>query len=101
MTNKPINTFFILLLIVISVLVLSLGIKEGIAANFRIEGPNMIVDQAGRILTIDKPFKRIISLYGAHTENLFNLGLDNEIIASPLHLCELQFHFSPFILSSM
>ncbi len=85
MTNKPINIFFIRLLIVISVLVLSLGIKEGIAANFRIEGPNMIVDQAGRILTIDKPFKRIISLYGAHTENLFNLGLDNEIIGVSRH----------------
>ena len=85
MTNKPINTFFILLLIVISVLVLSLGIKEGIAANFRIESPNMIVDQAGRILTIDKPFKRIISLYGAHTENLFNLGLNNEIIGVSRH----------------
>ncbi len=26
------------------------------------------------------PFSRIISLYGAHTENLFSLGLDKEII---------------------
>ena len=85
MTNKPINTFFILLLIVISVLVLSLGIKEGIAANFRIEGHNMIVDQAGRILTVDNPFDRIISLYGAHTENLFSLGLDHEIIGVSRH----------------
>jgi iron complex transport system substrate-binding protein len=85
MTNKPINTFFILLLIVISVLVLSLGIKEGIAANFRIEGPNMVVDQAGRTLIVDRPFGRIISLYGAHTENLFNLGLDGEIIGVSRH----------------
>ncbi len=28
----------------------------------------------------EMPFKRIISLYGAHTENLFSLGLDREII---------------------
>jgi len=85
MTNRQINTFFSLLLIVISVPVLSLGIKKGIAANFRIEGHNMIVDQAGRTLTVANPFERIISLYGAHTENLFNLGLDNEIIGISRH----------------
>lgn len=28
----------------------------------------------------ERPFKRIISLYGAHTENLFSLGLDKEIV---------------------
>jgi ABC-type Fe3+-hydroxamate transport system, periplasmic component len=33
-----------------------------------------------REITVEKPFKRIISLYGAHTENLFSLGLDREII---------------------
>ena len=39
-----------------------------------------IKDNAGREISFDKPFKRIISLYGAHTENLFFLGLDKEII---------------------
>ena len=39
-----------------------------------------IRDAAGRPLTVDHPFSRIISLYGAHTENLFFLGLDREII---------------------
>ncbi|RLB94211.1 MAG: ABC transporter substrate-binding protein [Deltaproteobacteria bacterium] len=39
-----------------------------------------LVDQKGRHVTIHKPFQRIISLYGAHTENLFYLGLDQEII---------------------
>lgn len=38
-----------------------------------------LIDQAGRILK-PGPYKRIISLYGAHTENLFYLGLDEEII---------------------
>ncbi len=85
MTNKQINTFFSLSLAGILALVFSTGIKESAAAAFRIEGPNMIVDQAGRILTIDKPFKRIISLYGAHTENLFILGLDHEIIGVSRH----------------
>lgn len=39
-----------------------------------------VTDQRGRQITVPKPFRRIISLYGAHTENLFNLGLCNEII---------------------
>lgn len=37
-------------------------------------------DSAGRSITVEKPFARIISLYPAHTENLFSLGLDKEII---------------------
>ncbi len=39
-----------------------------------------IIDANGQSIIITKPFKRIISLYGAHTENLFSLGLDAEII---------------------
>ncbi len=39
-----------------------------------------ITDKAGRTIQIDKPYSRIITLYGAHTENLFSLGLDTEII---------------------
>ena len=47
---------------------------------FRIEGSDLIVDQAGRKIHVRKPFKRIISLYGAHTENLFSLGLGKETV---------------------
>jgi len=47
---------------------------------FRIEGPDLIIDQAGRKIHAKEPFKRIISLYGAHTENLFSLGLGNETV---------------------
>ena len=39
-----------------------------------------IVDAGGKKVLFDQPFHRIISLYGAHTENLFFLGLDQEII---------------------
>lgn len=41
---------------------------------------NSIIDSSGQTITFAKPFKRIISLYPAHTENLFSLGLDSEII---------------------
>jgi len=33
-----------------------------------------IIDTTGRTIEVTKPFTRIISLYGAHTENL--LGVD-------------------------
>lgn len=39
-----------------------------------------VVDDAGRKISLEKPFRRIISLYPAHTENLFALDLDKEII---------------------
>jgi len=39
-----------------------------------------VEDHAGRTIRVEKPFVRIISLYGAHTENLVMLGHVNEII---------------------
>lgn len=38
------------------------------------------VDDNDRVIRFDRPFSRIISLYPAHTENLFSLGLSSEII---------------------
>jgi iron complex transport system substrate-binding protein len=42
--------------------------------------PFLIEDDNGRKIHVEQPFHRIISLYGAHTENLFHLGLGPEII---------------------
>lgn len=39
-----------------------------------------IRDHGGRDVRFEKPFRRIISLYGAHTENLFALGLDEAVV---------------------
>jgi len=39
-----------------------------------------IVDDAGRTITVDRPFRRIISLYPAHTENLFALGAGDQVV---------------------
>ena len=54
-------------------------------AQFRIEEKNIVIDQSARRINVQHPFKRIVSLYGAHTENLFILGLDNEIIGVSRH----------------
>jgi len=56
-------------------LTLFLMVASGVFAD-----PNIIIDRSGNKILIQKPFTRIISLYGAHTENLFSLGLDQEII---------------------
>lgn len=39
-----------------------------------------IVDQDGITITVGKPYKKIISLYPAHSENLFSLGLAEQVI---------------------
>jgi len=39
-----------------------------------------ITDHSGRTITFEAPFVRLISLYGAHTENLVMLGHANAII---------------------
>ncbi|MGH4139123.1 ABC transporter substrate-binding protein [Clostridium sp.] len=38
------------------------------------------VDDSGNKIMLTKPAKKIISLYSVHTENLYSLGLDSEII---------------------
>ena len=53
--------------------------------QLRIESADAVIDQAGRKIIIHQPYHRIISLYGAHTENLFALGLDTEIIGVSRH----------------
>jgi len=39
-----------------------------------------VTDDEGRVLEFDKPFGKIISLYGAHTENVFHLGAGDALI---------------------
>ncbi|MCB2180459.1 MAG: ABC transporter substrate-binding protein [Desulfobulbaceae bacterium] len=46
---------------------------------------DLVIDRAGQVVEVAKPFSRIISLYPAHTENLFSLGLDAEIIGVSSH----------------
>ncbi len=39
-----------------------------------------ITDNSGRVIPVDKPFVRIISLYSAHTENICSLGAENQLV---------------------
>ncbi len=57
------------------------------ASEIKILDQESIQDQGGRTIQVDKPFERIISLYGAHTENLFSLGLDQEVIGVGMNEC--------------
>ncbi len=62
-----------LLLLMLSVMLTALFVAVNTMAA-------TITDDSGQIVAFDTPFSRIVSLYGAHTENLFFLGLDKEII---------------------
>jgi iron complex transport system substrate-binding protein len=55
------------------------------AADMRIEAGPTVVDQSGRRIAATQPFARIISLYGAHTENLFALEARELIIGVSPH----------------
>lgn len=59
--------------------------RPAAAGEFRLVDGTRVIDQGGRQVAADTPFARIISLYGAHTENLFALGLDEEIIGVTRH----------------
>ncbi len=50
------------------------------AAEMAVLPDNAIRDCAGREVRVDKPFSRIISLYGAHTENLLALGASDALV---------------------
>ena len=52
---------------------------------FRLENDGTVIDQVGRRIAPRAPFRRIISLYGAHTENLFALGLAAAVIGVSPH----------------
>lgn len=68
----------ILIMITIAVLLTACSSK-----NVKITGQNAgitFTDDLGTKIVLKKPAKRIISLYSSHTENLFELGLDKEII---------------------
>ncbi|MFZ5775826.1 MAG: ABC transporter substrate-binding protein [Thermodesulfobacteriota bacterium] len=58
-------------------LLVGVAAQAGAVASF--------VDEAGRTVTVQRPFRRIVSLYPAHTENLFSLGLDREIVGVSKH----------------
>ncbi|MGD2186329.1 MAG: ABC transporter substrate-binding protein [Desulfobacterales bacterium] len=66
-------------------MIYGLNIPTARGDKFRVKAPNIVIDQAARKIVIHNPHHRIISLYGAHTENLFQLGLDREIIGVSRH----------------
>lgn len=45
-------------------------------------GAAQIIDASGRVISFDKPFIRIVSLYSAHTENLLAMGAKESLIGA-------------------
>jgi iron complex transport system substrate-binding protein len=82
MAHKPL---FLILILIILPACQAFGADEAYGGRPQILNSNTIVDQAGRKITVRSPFTRIISLYGAHTENLFSLDLMDKIIGVSPH----------------
>jgi len=61
-------------------LVLLSGFVSVHAEDFARLNSTCVQDQAGRSIEVDKPFSRIISLYGAHTEVLYALGAGSRVV---------------------
>ncbi|MBW2027505.1 MAG: ABC transporter substrate-binding protein [Deltaproteobacteria bacterium] len=51
-----------------------------LAPSSSLAGSAVVLDQGGRRIPVERPFRRIISLYGAHTVNLLELGVDRELV---------------------
>ncbi len=67
-------------------LTLSIGLIAWMAVTAVTARSEMrLTDEAGRSLTVARPFERIISLYGAHTENLFALGAGAALVGVSRH----------------
>jgi iron complex transport system substrate-binding protein len=65
---------FITAILIIAMMSVSAGAVSAYTGAFDIIDDRTLVDQNGRVIRVERPFERIISLYGAHTENLFALG---------------------------
>lgn len=49
------------------------------AAQMALDG-QWITDSVGRRIHVRQPYQRIISLYGAHSENLFHMGAQSQVV---------------------
>ncbi len=75
----------VLYIIVVVVLVFQASNAGAETCEMALADNGGVLDCAGRKIEAEKQFSRIISLYGAHTENLFSLGLEDEIIGVGRH----------------
>lgn len=69
-----------------TVIVLSSGCTSLYNGNHKLEvlDAHTIVDNQGTKVTVDKPYTKIVSLYSAHTENLYAIGAGEQLMgASP------------------
>ena len=75
---------FRILLICMAVLVLSSGCTSLYSGNHDLEviDDHTIIDNQGRQISVLKPYTRIVSLYSAHTENLYAIGSGEQLIGA-------------------
>lgn len=68
------------ILVIVALIATIAGHTSAHTGDFAIIDDKTIRDQNSRVIQVKKPFERIISLYAAHTENLFFLDAGNAVI---------------------
>lgn len=64
----------------ISFIIVFLFINFSLGYGFRFENNNNFIDDGDRRITVRQQYYKIVSLYPAHTENLFALGAINRLV---------------------
>lgn len=78
--SQPKTVGGILLLLILLLGPVAAAAPQSGGMDFALLEDGRIRDQGGRTLAVRQPFRRIISLYGAHTENLFSLGAGGQVV---------------------
>ncbi len=80
-TIKKFKVSFTAVFIIIYITAVFCGCSEDSAHNGSLSKSAVnFIDDDGIEINLDKPAERIISLYSAHTENLYYLGVGNKVI---------------------
>ncbi|MEG0919021.1 MAG: ABC transporter substrate-binding protein [Anaerovoracaceae bacterium] len=77
--NKKVMLVLILIVTMILASSCSLGVKEG---KSEIIDSKTFIDDEGEKFEIKKPYEKIVSLYSAHTENLYALGEGDRLVGA-------------------
>ncbi|MGD9210712.1 MAG: ABC transporter substrate-binding protein [Desulfobacteraceae bacterium] len=77
--------FFKIWLLLVTILFYSQNEVFADQPTIKINDSHTFTDQSGQTFTVKAPYQRIISLYGAHTENLYALGAEEKLIGVGRH----------------
>lgn len=80
MKKRKLTNFAIACCLCFSLLITGCGNVTEEENQSRIIDQNTFIDDSGRKIEVNSPYNRIVTLYSAHTENLYTMGAGEKII---------------------